>query len=128
MAASLATIRENLMNHALRATFTAAGFAALAIASAALAIASPSAFADQYAYSNSSRTSDDPPRWYQPVETPRQKYDNAMLEARNALAEALHECSGSRNDRAACQAEARREYQEEVSQAKAHLGSGRRAG
>jgi hypothetical protein len=126
MAASLATIRENLMNHALRATFTAAGFAALAIASAALAIASPSAFADRYA--NSSSASDDPPRWYQPVETPRQKYDNAMLEARNALADALHDCRGSRNERAACEAEARGQYQEEVSQAKALFVPARRAG
>jgi hypothetical protein len=114
MATSLATIRENLMNHAIRAAF------------AALVIASPSAFADQYA--NSSRASDDPPRWYQPVETPRQKYDNAMLEARDALADALHECRGSRNERAACEAEARRQYQEEVSQAKALLGPMRRAG
>ena len=114
------------MNHTLRATFATAAFAALAIASAALAIASPSAFADNYA--NSSSASDDPPRWYQPIETPRQKYDNAMLEARNALADALHECRGSRDDRAACEADARREYQEDVSQAKALLGSAHRAG
>jgi hypothetical protein len=126
MVTSLATIRENLMNHTLRATFTTAAFAALAIASAALAIASPSAFADNYA--NSSRASDDPPRWYQPVETPRQGYDNAMLEARNALADALHDCRGSRNDRTACEAEARRLYQEEVLQAKALLVPARRAG
>ena len=99
------------MNHTIRAAF------------AALVIASPSAFADQYA--NSSRASDDPPRWYQPVETPRQKYDNAMLEARNALADALQECRGSRDDRATCGAEARRQYQGEVSQAKALLVPGR---
>ena len=114
------------MNHTLRATLATAAFAALAIASAALAIASPSAFADNYA--NSSRASDDPPRWYQPLETPRQKYDNAMLEARSALAETLRECRGSRDDRAACEAEARHQYQEEVSQAKALLGPTRQAG
>jgi hypothetical protein len=99
------------MNRTIRAAF------------AALAIASPSAFADQYA--SSSRASDDPPRWYQPVETPRQRYDNAMLEARNALADALQGCRGSRNDRTSCEAEARRQYREDVSQAKGLVGSGR---
>jgi hypothetical protein len=102
------------MNRTVRAAF------------AALAIASPSAFADDY--TNSSRASDDPPRWYQPVVTPRQKHDNAMTEARNALADALHECRGSRNERAGCEAEARRQYQEDVSEAKALLVSERRGG
>jgi hypothetical protein len=93
---------------------------------AALAIASAPALADSYATSFSANG--DPARWYQPLETPRQKYDNAMLEARNALAEALRECRKSASDRAACEAAARRQHAEEVSQAKTLLEPARQAG
>jgi hypothetical protein len=104
----------------------------------ALAIASPAAFAEP---SDSTtpllvannpapyyRENGDPARWYQPVVTPRQKYDNAMIEARNALADALRECRQSVSGRAACETAARDEYVEEVSQAKTLLAAARRAG
>ena len=106
----------------------------------ALAFVSPVAFAEptdaaasSYAYvandpAPSYRESGDPARWYQPVVTPRQKYDNAMIEARNALADALRECRQSATGRAACEADARSEYAEEVSQAKAQLAAARQAG
>jgi len=104
----------------------------------AFVIASPAAFAEPsdsgapWLVANSPapsyRESGDPARWYQPVVTPRQKYDNAMIEARNALADALRECRQSATGRAACEADARSEYAEEVSQAKAQLAAARQAG
>src|SRR5947209_601085 len=92
------------------------------IFSAALAatlLLSGAAFAGSHytAYS----ASDDPARWYQPLETSRDKYDNAMREARNALADALRECRSARSARAACEADARREYRRDVSHARVHL-------
>jgi hypothetical protein len=107
-------IRGNNMNHTFRATLVA------------LAIASAPALAANYATTFSAN--DDPARWYQPLETPRQKYDNAMLEARNALAEALRECRRSGSDRAACEVAARRQHAAEVSQAKTLLEPARQAG
>jgi hypothetical protein len=102
----------------------------------ALAIVSPPAFAadlgaplilaNNPAPSFSERG--DPPRWYQPVETPRQKYDNAMIEARNALADALRDCRQSASGRASCETAARDEYAGEVSQARTLLAAARRAG
>jgi hypothetical protein len=85
---------------------------------AVIAIASPTAFATGPATSFSEK--DDPARWYQPLETSQQKYENARLEARNALAEALRECR-TESDRKACEAAARAQYQREVSKAKAAL-------
>jgi hypothetical protein len=70
---------------------------------------------------------DDPARWYQPLETSKQKYDNAMLEARNALAEALRECRATRAG-AACESAARRQYREEVAQARVFLEPARQIG
>jgi hypothetical protein len=106
--------QENPMNYMPRTLF------------AALAIASSAAFAESNA--TSFGASGDPPRWYEPLVSPRQKYDNAMLEARNALADALRDCRASRDDRAACEREARREYQDEVLQAKDFLASTRQGG
>jgi hypothetical protein len=83
---------------------------------AVIVIASPAAFAASFATSFSEK--DDPARWYQPLETSQQKYDNAKLEARNALAEALRECRASA-ERKSCEAAARAQYQREVSKAKA---------
>jgi hypothetical protein len=97
----------------------------------ALAIVSPPAFAapsDLAGNPAPSFSNGDPARWYQPLETPRQRYDNAMLEARNALAEALRECRQSASGRAACETTARDEYAEEVSQAKALLAAARQTG
>ena len=108
------------MNHTFRTMLIA-----LAIVSPP-AFAAPSGLADNPAPSFGS--SGDPARWYQPLETPRQRYDNAMLEARNALAEALRECRQSASGRAACETAARDEYAEEVSQAKALLASARQKG
>jgi hypothetical protein len=97
----------------------------------ALAIVSPPALAAHSDHADdpaSFRANGDPARWYQPLETPRQKYDNAMLEARNALADALRECRQSASSRAACETAARDEYAEEVSQAKTLLAAARTAG
>jgi hypothetical protein len=108
------------MNHTFRTTLIA------------LAIASSPAFAASADLANSPAPSfsanGDPARWYQPLETPRQRYDNAMLEARNALADSLRECRQSASGRAACETAARDEYAEEVSQAKSLLAAARRAG
>ncbi len=92
---------------------------------AALLSISPASFAATYHTSFSE--SDDPARWYQPLETSRQKYDNAMLEARNALAEALRECRATHAG-SACEAAARRQYREEASQARALLAPTRQLG
>jgi hypothetical protein len=62
----------------------------------------------------------DPARWYVPADTPREKYENAMREARNALADALRECRAS-GARARCQLQARSRYRDDVSHAKDHL-------
>ena len=102
------------------------------VTSIALALVSPAVLgapSDRvYDPDTSVRASGDPARWYQPLETPRQKYDNAMLEARNALADALRECRQSASARAACETAAREEYAEEVSQAKTLLAAARRPG
>ena len=96
-----------------------------AVAAALLAMA-PGAFAATHYTSFSSL--DDPARWYQPLETAQQKYDNALLEARNALAEALRECRASPSGRAACEAKARRQYRKEAAQARALLAPTRQVG
>ena len=67
---------------------------------------------------------DDPSRWYAPADTPREKYENAMREARNALADALRECRGS-SARSRCEVEARGRYRDDVARAKEHLAPNR---
>lgn len=62
----------------------------------------------------------DPARWYQPAETPRQKYDNAMKEAGAALAEAKADCRGQ-SDRRACETDAREQYRRDTESARALL-------
>lgn len=93
---------------------------------AALLATSPAAFAATHYTSFSSP--DDPARWYQPLETSQQKYDNALLEARNALAEALRECRATPSTRVACEAQARRQYRKEAAQARALLAPTRQIG
>ena len=67
----------------------------------------------------------DPPRWYEP----EPRYDNAMHEARNALADALAECRARpREERAACEKEAREQYHADVEYAKQFLEPNRAAG
>lgn len=80
----------------------------------------------------------DPARWYEPAQTPQQQYDNAMKEARAALAEALRACraNGSRSGRAdpgegsrgegtaarqSCEAEARDQYEWDVERARGFM-------
>jgi Skp family chaperone for outer membrane proteins len=60
----------------------------------------------------------DPARWAQPIETPRQAFDNTMKEARNALADAVKECRASGAERKACEAEARRQYERDAASAR----------
>lgn len=62
----------------------------------------------------------DPARWYQPAETAQQKYDNAMIEARQALLVALSECK-KYGEQKACEAEARKQHQRDVAYAKRFL-------
>ena len=67
----------------------------------------------------------DPPRWYQP----EPQYENAMHEARNALADALAECrAGPREERSACEGEARERYRADVERAKQFLEPARLVG
>lgn len=67
----------------------------------------------------------DPPRWYE--QEPR--YENAMHEARNALADALAECrAGPREEKAACEREARERYEADVEYAKQFLEPARAVG
>ena len=63
----------------------------------------------------------DPARWYQPVDTPRKKYENSMKEARAALAEVLADCRSQHSGRKSCQAEARENYRHDVAEAKEFL-------
>ena len=67
----------------------------------------------------------DPPRWYEP----EPRYENAMHEARNALGEALAECrAGPRDERAACERQARERYRADVEYAKQFLEPARLVG
>ena len=67
----------------------------------------------------------DPPRWYEP----EPRYENAMHEARNALADALAECrAGPREERAECEREARRRYRDDVEYARQFLAPRRLVG
>lgn len=95
---------------------------------AALAVslaAAPAAFAATHFTAFSA--GDDPARWYQPLATSKEKYDNAMLEARNALAEALRECRAARAGHA-CESQARRQYKEEARHARVFLEPSRQIG
>ncbi len=90
-----------------------------AILAAAAVIAAPSLL-----YAGDARDSmGDPARWSQPIETPRQMYENTLKEARNALADAIQECRASGADRKACEAQARRQYESDVAAAKKSLGA-----
>jgi hypothetical protein len=66
----------------------------------------------------------DPARWYKPVETAQQKYENAMIEARQALLVALSECK-KYGEQKACEAEAREQHKRDVEYAKSFLSSPR---
>lgn len=63
----------------------------------------------------------EPSRWGEPILTAKQKYQNAMLEARNALAEAKKDCRSERAQRKACEAQARAQYERDVEDAKGYL-------
>jgi len=63
----------------------------------------------------------DPARWYQPVETPQQKYQNVMKEAGAALAEALKDCRSQPGDRKSCEGAAREQYRHDVEYARSFL-------
>ena len=77
------------------------------LAAAVLAAALPAAAEEHVGY-NAERG--DPSRWYEPITTPRQRYENDMKEARNALADALRECRHeARAERTRCEREAREE-------------------
>ena len=63
----------------------------------------------------------DPARWYQPADTPQKQHENAMQEARAALAEALKECRAGSTDRAECERQARSRYEDDVESARGLL-------
>jgi hypothetical protein len=89
-------------------------------AAAALAVALPAAAEEHVGYD---AERGDPARWYEPITTPKQRYDNEMKEARNALADALKECRHeAREERARCEREAREENKREVDEARAESG------
>ncbi|HYC38807.1 MAG TPA: hypothetical protein VEC19_20435 [Usitatibacter sp.] len=62
----------------------------------------------------------DPARWFEPADTPRKQYDNAMKEAAAALAEALRECKAA-PDRRECEARAREQNETDVERARGFL-------
>ncbi len=96
---------------------------AVALSLAALA---PLAHAEEHVGYDAERG--DPARWYEPVATPRQRYANAMQEARNALAEALKECRAYKEGRKACEAEAREQNRRDKEQARRYLDTRTPAG
>jgi hypothetical protein len=63
----------------------------------------------------------DPARWAQPIETPRQMYENTLKEARNAMADAMKECRADASTRKACEIEARAQYDRDVKYARQFL-------
>ena len=62
----------------------------------------------------------DPARWEEPIATPKQRLENSMKEARNALADAMKECRAGA-ERKACETEARAQYQRDVDAAKKQM-------
>ena len=66
----------------------------------------------------------DPHRWYVPADTPREKYDNAAREARNALSDQLRECQ-SAHDRKRCEVRAHAQYRDDMARAREHLAPNR---
>lgn len=67
----------------------------------------------------------DPARWYVPADTPKLKYETRVKEAHAALAEAMKECRGERQGRAACVAEARAQERRDMEDARDALRRGR---
>jgi hypothetical protein len=65
----------------------------------------------------------DPARWYQPAETPLQKYQNATKEAGAALAEGLKDCRSQAGDRKGCEEATREQYRRDLENARALLSS-----
>lgn len=60
----------------------------------------------------------DPPRWYQPADTPRLHHENLVQEAHAAYAQALRECRPFRKAEArACRKEARAGLHSDVARA-----------
>lgn len=91
------------------------------IAAAALAAIALPAGAEEHVGRDAERG--DPARWYEPITTPKQRYENEMKEARNALADALKECRHeARDERARCEREAREQNRREVEEARADSG------
>lgn len=71
----------------------------------------------------------DPDRWYQPIVTPQQRYENSMREARNALAEARKECRAqAKPARKDCEAQARVQYERDAADAAAYRAGRKPAG
>lgn len=64
----------------------------------------------------------DPARWEEPIATPKQRLENSMKEARNALADAIKECRAG-TERKMCEAEARAQYQRDVEAAKKQMAT-----
>ena len=83
------------------------------------ALATPAALAQDQRVGRNAELGD-PARWYQPDDTPEKKYRTAMKEAAAAKAETVKECRASAQAKA-CEADARRQYQSEVQQARGLL-------
>ena len=64
----------------------------------------------------------EPQRWSQADQTPKQRYDTAVKEAKAALGEAMKECRASTTERKLCEKQARDQYRFDVEAARASLG------
>lgn len=61
----------------------------------------------------------DPPRWYQPDDTPKERYSNLVKEAKAAYGEAQQACKGQRGkDGKRCRNEAKAALKEDMARAK----------
>jgi hypothetical protein len=89
------------------------------IAAAIVVMSAPALALEEHVGINAEKG--DPARWYQPADTPQQKYQNAMKEAGAAQAEALKECRSQSSDRKSCEQAAREQYRRDVDYARALL-------
>jgi len=96
----------------------------MAASSAAVAFLALASAAQAATYDTAYGERGDPHRWYVPAETPREKYDNAAREARNALADQLRECRTA-HGRKRCEAQARARYRDDMARAREHLAPNR---
>lgn len=89
------------------------------IAATVICVSAPALALEEHVGVNAEKG--DPARWYQPADTPQQKYQNTMKEAGAALAEARNECRSQAGDRKSCENAAREQYRRDVEYARGFL-------